>query len=100
MAARASASKRGWPVPHPAPGSGLVLELPECPPLDLAVPLPRETEPLANLLQGMPLRPRLQLMETVRQDCDLIFIVGLIPQGQVTARIERFEVRGLLGHPC
>jgi hypothetical protein len=59
-----------------------VLELPEGPPLDLAVPLPREAEPLANLLQGMPLRPRLELMEAVRQDCDLIFIVGLIPQGK------------------
>jgi len=40
------------------------------------------------------------VMQAVRRDCELVFIVGLIPPGQVTARIERFEVRGLLGHPC
>jgi copper chaperone CopZ len=40
------------------------------------------------------------LLQTVRQNCELVFIVGLIPQGQWTARIERFEVRGLLSHPC
>ncbi len=41
-----------------------------------------------------------ELLQAVRRDCDLVFIVGLIPPGQVRARIERFEVRGLLGHPC
>ncbi len=39
------------------------------------------------------------LLQTVRRDCELVFIVGFIPPGQVTARIERYEVRGLLGHP-
>jgi hypothetical protein len=41
-----------------------------------------------------------ELMMTVRQDCQLVFIRGVIPEGRPTARIERFEVRGLLGHPC
>ena len=40
------------------------------------------------------------LLQAVRRDCDLVFIVGMIPPGQVRAQIERFEVRGLLGHPC
>jgi len=40
------------------------------------------------------------LLRAVRRECELIFIVALIPPGQATARIERFEVRGLLGLPC
>lgn len=37
-----------------------------------------------------------ELMATVRRDCEVVLIEGLISPGEATARIERFEVRGLL----